>query len=186
VDNYLHEAALADDPPSGTFYDPEGDGTGLSSLGVHEHWDNPEDRQYSRNLGTGEGIELIHSDPLQSVSVGIRAFLEGPYVASGDTMIMSLSTSGFISLTSPFTEDTVTVNSIPENITDWVLVQLRIDAEGPAVASKSAFLRNDGWILSSNGMTPFLTFHVNDGAYFISVRHRNHLSVMSKNPMELE
>src|SRR4030042_6445434 len=59
IDNYLHEAALANDPPSGTFYDPEGDGTPLESLGVHEHWNNPADRQYSRNLGTGEGIELI-------------------------------------------------------------------------------------------------------------------------------
>lgn len=59
VDNYLHEAALAHDPPSGAFYDPEGDGTRLASLGVHEHWNNPIDKQYSRNLGTGEGIELV-------------------------------------------------------------------------------------------------------------------------------
>jgi hypothetical protein len=59
IDNYLHEAARADDPPSGTFYDPENDGTRLESLGVHEHWNNATDRQYSRNLGTGEGIELI-------------------------------------------------------------------------------------------------------------------------------
>ncbi|NQT82765.1 DUF362 domain-containing protein [bacterium] len=58
-DNYLHEAAQANDPPSGTFYDPEGDGTRLASLGVHEHWNNANDKQYSRNLGTGEGIELI-------------------------------------------------------------------------------------------------------------------------------
>lgn len=60
LDNYLHEAALAEDPPSGTFYDPEGDGTGLQSLGVHEHWNNHIDKQYSRNLGTGNGIELIY------------------------------------------------------------------------------------------------------------------------------
>lgn len=58
-DNYLHEAALADNPLSGTFYDPEGDGTRLDSLGVHEHWNNATDRKYSRNLGTGNGIELI-------------------------------------------------------------------------------------------------------------------------------
>ena len=58
-DNYLHEAAMADKPPSGTKYDPEGDGTLLESLGVHEHWNNPKDRKYSRNLGTGKGIELI-------------------------------------------------------------------------------------------------------------------------------
>jgi len=59
VDNYLHEAAQADNPPSGTVYDPENDGIPLESLGVHEHWNNPTDKEYSRNLGTSEGIELI-------------------------------------------------------------------------------------------------------------------------------
>ncbi|MBN1924200.1 MAG: DUF362 domain-containing protein [Prolixibacteraceae bacterium] len=59
IDNYLHEAAQADNPPSGTVYDPENDGVPLKSLGVHEHWNNSTDKQYSRNLGTGEGIELI-------------------------------------------------------------------------------------------------------------------------------
>ncbi|MHC4752362.1 MAG: right-handed parallel beta-helix repeat-containing protein [Planctomycetota bacterium] len=58
-DNYLHEMALADNPPSGTFYDPEDDGTRLESLGVHEHWNNPVDKKYSRNLQTGDGIELV-------------------------------------------------------------------------------------------------------------------------------
>ncbi len=63
VDNYLHEAALADKPPSGTVYDPEKDGVPLTSLGVHEHWNNAKDKKYSRNLGTGQGIELIALDP---------------------------------------------------------------------------------------------------------------------------
>ncbi len=31
----------------------------MTSLGVHEHWNNPVDKQYSRNLGTSEGIELV-------------------------------------------------------------------------------------------------------------------------------
>lgn len=57
--DYLHEAAQADNPPSGSFYDPAKSGTRLASLGVHEHWNNPTDKQYSRNLGTGAGIELI-------------------------------------------------------------------------------------------------------------------------------
>jgi hypothetical protein len=59
VDNYLHEAALAHRPPSQTRYDPAGDGTPLESLGVHEHWNSPEKKQYSRNLGTGPGIEMV-------------------------------------------------------------------------------------------------------------------------------
>jgi len=58
-DNYLHEAALAGKPPSGTVYDPEQDKQPLASLGVHEHWNNPTDRKYSRNLGKTEGIELV-------------------------------------------------------------------------------------------------------------------------------
>ncbi len=63
ADDHLHEAALAHAPPSGTYYDPEGDGTRLASLGVHEHWNNPTDKQYTRNLGTGDGIELVSTAP---------------------------------------------------------------------------------------------------------------------------
>ncbi len=61
VDDYLHEAALAVNPPSGTFYDPDHPAPDrrLSSLGVHEHWNDPGERKYSRNLGIGEGIELV-------------------------------------------------------------------------------------------------------------------------------
>jgi len=59
AEDYLHEAALADNPPSGTFYDPARTGSRLASLGVHEHWNNPLDKQYSRNLGLSQGIELV-------------------------------------------------------------------------------------------------------------------------------
>ncbi len=61
VDDYLHEAALADAPPSGTFYDPNHGSPleRLASLGVHEHWNNPQEKKYSGNQGTGEGIELV-------------------------------------------------------------------------------------------------------------------------------
>ena len=60
TDNYLHEAAQANKPPSGTVYNPSQTGV-LASLGVHEHWNNPTDKKYSRNLGRKQGIELILS-----------------------------------------------------------------------------------------------------------------------------
>jgi hypothetical protein len=65
ADDYLHEAALADNPPSGTFYDPQHttNSSRLASQGVHEHWNNLQDKQYSRNLGKGEGIELVRVGP---------------------------------------------------------------------------------------------------------------------------
>ncbi len=61
VDDYLHEAALAHQPASTTFYDPDHPTPTkrLASLGVHEHWNNATDKKYSRNVGTGNGIELV-------------------------------------------------------------------------------------------------------------------------------
>jgi hypothetical protein len=59
VDDYLHQAASSENWPAGITYDPENDGTIIESLGVHEHWNNPIDMQYSRNLGTSNGIELV-------------------------------------------------------------------------------------------------------------------------------
>jgi hypothetical protein len=60
TEKYLVEAALADNPPSKTFYDPERDGTRLKSLGIMEHWNNAVDKKYSRNLGKNYGIELVY------------------------------------------------------------------------------------------------------------------------------
>jgi uncharacterized protein (DUF362 family) len=60
TEKYLVEAALADNPPSKTFYDPERDGTRLKSLGVMEHWNNAAEKKYSRNLGKNYGIELVY------------------------------------------------------------------------------------------------------------------------------
>ncbi len=92
TDDYLHEAALANNPPSGTFYDPDhkDNVVRLASLGVHEHWNNADDRQYSRNLGKSEGIELVkvtaESKPAGVVAPGAKPvllvsefkFTEGP------------------------------------------------------------------------------------------------------------
>jgi len=61
-DYSVNESALADNPPSGTFYDPERTGKRLTSLGTSEHWNNAGDKQYSRNLSNdGKGIELVYS-----------------------------------------------------------------------------------------------------------------------------
>lgn len=62
VENYLHEAGLVADAPSGTVYQ-NGNGEPVTNLGVHEHWNNAEERLYSRNLGKEEGIELIWIEP---------------------------------------------------------------------------------------------------------------------------
>ncbi len=69
IADYLSQCASSDFWPFDIDYDPEGDGSLLESLGVFEHWNNAVDRQYSRNLETGAGIELIYVDGEQ---VGIK------------------------------------------------------------------------------------------------------------------
>ena len=59
VENYLHEAGMIEQPPSGTIYTDSQDHI-VTNLGVHEHWNNSVDKQYGRNLGKNEGIELIY------------------------------------------------------------------------------------------------------------------------------
>jgi ligand-binding sensor domain-containing protein len=59
VDDYLHQAADSANWPKGIIYDPDNSGKPISSLGVHEHWSNPVNKQYSQNLGKPYGIELI-------------------------------------------------------------------------------------------------------------------------------
>ncbi|MBF0443670.1 MAG: DUF362 domain-containing protein, partial [Oligoflexales bacterium] len=66
TDYHLHEAASIPDANgrklSGTIYRPTmGNQKILGSLGVHEHWNNPKERKYSRNLNPvlGKGIELV-------------------------------------------------------------------------------------------------------------------------------
>jgi hypothetical protein len=91
VDDYLHQAASSDWWPEGIIYDPEDDGTPIPSLGVHEHWNNPVDRQYSRNLETGEGIELIYLGPEQgpaSAGEGSSGSMEfRAYLSQGNAML---------------------------------------------------------------------------------------------------
>ena len=60
MENYLHEAALVASPPSGTAYS-DGQGHAVSNLGVHEHWNNAQEKLYSRNMGKEEGIELVRA-----------------------------------------------------------------------------------------------------------------------------
>ena len=58
VENYLHEAGLVGNAPSGNVYQ-NGEGETVTNLGVHEHWNHSSEKLYSRNLGKDEGIELI-------------------------------------------------------------------------------------------------------------------------------
>jgi len=94
VQDYLHEMALADSPPSGTLYDPENDDTAMASQGVHEHWNNATDKQYTRNLSTGNGIELVYIDSAPAVPPTLGSVNGDGSVDSTDALIVLSADAG--------------------------------------------------------------------------------------------
>jgi len=119
------------------------------------------------------------------VSFRVKMFLEGPYSPASHTMSTALNSNGLIPRTSPYTEDAQTVSAVPAGAVDWILLQLRQTAAGEAVASKSVFISADGTVYDIDGATSDILFDVADGDYYIVVRHRNHLAVMSAAPVAL-
>lgn len=90
ADNYLHEAALIGNPPSKVNYLHKAKG----SLGVHEHWNNPVDKQYSRNLGKKTGIELYKVPTIENKPVIDAFYANSQYVIKGDSLKITWATSG--------------------------------------------------------------------------------------------
>ncbi len=133
--------------------------------------DNNHAPRFSRSTGKVTVLE-------PSILLNIKIYLEGPYQAGG-SMTTNLKTAGSVPLTSPYT-DARTVTAVPDGVTDWVSVELRSSASGPAVVQRSFFLKSDGSIVETDGTTTDLMIPgVAAGDYFILVKHRNHLAIMS-------
>ena len=126
----------------------------------------------------------------------LTAFLRGPY--SGGSMTTTLATNSLIPLTEPykglgyervhFSGETVADLSVftTNTITDWILVELR-DKDNPEVIkyNKAALLKNNGAILEVDGVTPVTFEGITQDSYYVSIRHRNHMGVMTAEPVEV-
>ena len=130
ADNFLHEAANIGNPPSGIAYARKK----LVSLGVHEHWNNPEQRMYSRNLGTGKGIELYRV-PLDEN----RAAIEYLY-ADGTTLHYKVSNADEVRLNNMKLDNTEGHLCVGvDKTTDYRLEAIKHDK---VVATQRLVLRN--------------------------------------------
>ena len=112
-----------------------------------------------------------------------KVFLEGPYdEATSDVMFTNLNTNSLIPIISPYSQDPRTVDPIPADVVDWALVELRSTDVGSAVISKSVFLHKSGNLVADDGINQNIFFAVAPGNYYIVVKHRNHLGIMSAAP----
>jgi len=131
------------------------------------------------------------SDSSSPVYVNVKALLEGPYDPDLDEMATDLKDGGHIPVSQPFGnadyDDTPisydgseSVAAIPAGVVDWVLVELRTNSVSSSIlASRAAFLREDGRIVDLDGTSKVQFSEEQTGHYFVVVRHRNHLPIMS-------
>ena len=71
-------------------------------------------------------------------------------------------------------------------IVDWVLLELRDPSEIDLVLhTRSALLQRDGDVVDVDGQSPVFFEGAETGEYYLALRHRNHLLVMTKEPVPL-
>lgn len=138
------------------------------------------------------GFFRVRIDP----SPSIRVMLDGPF--STGTMTPDLQSQGLLPPVEPYTslgyahvgggggESATWLPSSPSSdVIDWVVVEYR-DAQDPSVvvASASRLLYSTGRVELANGISlPTFTADPN-GSYYVAVRHRNHLGVMTAQPVD--
>lgn len=129
----------------------------------------------------------------QAITGEFKVFLEGPYLGNG---LMNAQGNAVLPLNSPYTEAPyngpfATVNSLPENTVDWVLVEIRSGTPSPnpprtttTLQEIPALLLADGSIVGTDGNPLPLEIDGNE-SYHIAIRHRNHLDVLSANSVSV-
>lgn len=115
------------------------------------------------------------------VHLGLKVFLQGPFIVSA--MTKSLNTAGW--LASRFG-----AGKLPSNAVDSINIELRNAAVGGSATIRRyvpAWLLTDGSIrMFKDTATALVEWDsVAAGSYYIVVRHRNHLAVMSASALSL-
>jgi len=128
-----------------------------------------------------------------TIEVDLMVYLEGPF--NGIDMETSLNPS-LLPLSHPYNttpwnfNGSESVQSIPSpDIVDWVLIELRdaIDVENANPAStidkQAAFLLRNGSVVGMDGFSNLQFSGTITEQLFVVVRHRNHIDIISANPL---
>ncbi|RMG88084.1 MAG: hypothetical protein D6714_01230, partial [Bacteroidetes bacterium] len=129
--------------------------------------------------------------------VKAKVFLQGAYDVNTGLMRDDLRVKGLIPAVEPYSQlpqfdypnggDIVSpaVLSLDgaDAIVDWVFLELRSAVDPSEVlASRAALLQRDGDVVDVDGQSA-PAFSIQPGNYYLAIRHRNHLGVMSNKPM---
>ena len=121
--------------------------------------------------------------------VKVKTLLQCPYAGSG---LMNTNLQGILPNDQPynrapwFYNGNETLNSIPVNMVDWILVELRDASDSSLIiAQRAALLLDDGNIADTNLASSVNFDGVSAGNYYLCLHHCNHMPVMSANPIPI-
>ncbi len=123
-----------------------------------------------------------------NIVVDLTAILQGAYRSTN--MGTELVTAGYVPLSQPynvspfFYTGNENVGAIPANVVDWVIVELR-SSISVVTATRAAFIKQDGKIVDLDGTSPVKFNNAINGNYYIAVRHRNHLGILTPTALAL-
>lgn len=155
----------------------------------------------SGNTGTATLHVTVKSD--LGIVVKAKVFLEGAYKTATSNMTNVLNDPGTqilaaYALNNPYNNTFFGMNNGTErvaasvftshpNIVDWVLLEVRSPTDYKQVlARRGAFVLRDGTIVDTGGSNNAVAFPaMKAGNYYLSVSHRNHLTVISSSAIAL-
>jgi hypothetical protein len=150
------------------------------------------DATTANNLTNYSGFIYTSGFEIQ-LTIDVQAFLEGPFNTT--SMTTHLNLFGLLPSSQPYNvapwnyTGTENVGSIPTNAVDWILIELR-DApdatsatSATALSQQAAFILSDGSIVGLDGASNLQFNNSITQQLFVVIYHRNHLSIMSANPL---
>ncbi len=148
--------------------------------------------------GNTEEATASVSDLALSISLIIN--LQGAYDPVEGLMRDNLRTSALLPLSEPYTglgymhlgggdesvQQTVFGVGGMDAIVDWVFLEIRDKSDfALIIATRSALLQRDGDVVDVDGLSPVSFSNLPADDYYLVVKHRNHLGVMSAAPVAL-
>lgn len=135
----------------------------------------------------------------RGVKVSLKAFLQGPF--NGTNMTDALRTLNYVPLNEPYTNlnfnhkngggaemAPASLFNITEGdaIVDWIFVELRDKNDDKNVLyTRAALLQRDGDVVDIDGSTELKFHQAIPDDYYVALRHRNHLGIMTLNTFSL-
>ncbi|MGB1206435.1 MAG: DUF1501 domain-containing protein [Chitinophagales bacterium] len=130
--------------------------------------------------------------PITQVIARVKIWLEA--ADDSNNMHTYLQNSNLLPFNQPyqnspwFYSGNESISTVPTDMVDWLLIEiLDLESSISVVSRRAVLLKNDGSVCDPITMETAIVFNgiFTGNRYHVAVRHRNHLGVVSRNPIDI-